>query len=132
MLKVAPEEPEPMSARLLIVDDNPQFLTAARDLLTRQGCEVVAVASNGAEAVRLATQYMPDAVLVDVDLGPENGFEVAQGLVSEHRQRVVMISAYGEGEFAEIIASSPALGFISKAELSAGTIRALLVGEQPG
>ena len=37
--------------RCLIVDDNPEFLDAAREVLGRQGVEVVGVAANAAQAV---------------------------------------------------------------------------------
>jgi len=121
-----------MTTRLVIVDDNAQFLTAARDLLERQGLEVLAVASTGDDATRLTGELRPDGVLVDVDLGPESGFDVARRLHGEHGAHVVLISAYNESEFADLIAGSPALGFIPKAKLSARRVTALLDGAQHG
>src|SRR5262249_43680209 len=112
--------------RLVIVDDSAQFLEAARNLLERQGAEVVALASSGSDAERLARELRPDAVLVDIELGAESGFDVAARLTAEHGQRVVLMSGYGEGEFADLIASSPAIGFISKADLSAPRIAEIL------
>jgi len=120
-----------MASRLLIVDDSPQFLEAAATLLERQGCDIVAVASNSADATRLARELAPDVVLLDVDLGLEDGFEVADRLVADHGQRVVLISAYGESEIAELIASSSALGFISKSELSARRLAEVVDGSRP-
>jgi two-component system nitrate/nitrite response regulator NarL len=120
-----------MSARLLIVDDNAQFLEAAKDLLERQGLQVVGVASTTAEAVRLAPGLRPDCVLVDVGLGAESGFDLAARLAADDRYRVVLISAYSETEFADLIAASPALGFISKADLSARTIADVLDRPRP-
>jgi DNA-binding NarL/FixJ family response regulator len=115
-----------MPNTVLIVDDNNQFLEAARDLLEQQGAHVVAVASKSADAIRLARDLRPDCVLVDVELGPESGFELAQRLVTDHCQRVVLISVYSEGEFADLIASSPAAGFITKAQLSVRRIADVL------
>jgi DNA-binding NarL/FixJ family response regulator len=120
-----------MSARLLIVDDNAQFLEAAKDLLERQGLHVVGVASTAAEAVRLAPGLHPDCVLVDVGLGAESGFDLAARLAADDAYRVVLISAYSETEFADLIAASPALGFISKADLSARTIADVLDRPRP-
>ena len=48
-----------MALRALIIDDNGHFLGAARDLLEREGVEVVAVGSTGAEAVQLAAELRP-------------------------------------------------------------------------
>jgi DNA-binding NarL/FixJ family response regulator len=109
-----------------MVDDNEQFLMAARSLLERQGLHVVGVASTSAEATRLASELRPDCVLVDVDLGTESGFDVGARLVAEGSHAVVLISAYPEAEFSDLLAGSPVVGFISKAELSAQRIADLL------
>lgn len=117
-----------MALRSLIVDDNTHFLTAARDLLEREGVEVVGVASSGAEALQLAGMLRPDVALVDIDLGDESGLDLARRLVGAdgERSRVVLISAYPENDFADLIAASPAVGFLSKAELSAAKIEEVL------
>jgi DNA-binding NarL/FixJ family response regulator len=118
-----------MALRSLLVDDNPHFLTAARDLLERQGMEVVGVASSGAEALQLAAELTPDVALVDIDLGEESGLDVARQLApgtSDGRPRVVLISAYSENDFADLVAASPAAGFLSKAQLSAARIEEVL------
>jgi hypothetical protein len=50
----------------------------------------------------------------------------AEALSGEHGVGVLLISAYTESEFAELIADSPALGFISKTDLSASRVTAML------
>ena len=120
-----------MPSRLLIVDDNARFMQAARDLLQRQGADIVGVASDGAEALRLARELQPDCVLVDVELGPESGFDLATRLATEHRQRVVLISVHSEIELIDLIATTPALGFIPKADLSVRRITEVLDGAGP-
>src|SRR3954451_7324444 len=112
--------------RVLMVDDNEHFLVAASSLLERQGLHVVGVASSSAEARRLASELRPDCVLVDIDLGTESGFDLAARLVAEGNHSVVLISAYPGEEFADLLADSRAVGFISKAELSAQRIADLL------
>jgi DNA-binding NarL/FixJ family response regulator len=120
-----------MRSLLLIVDDNVRFLQAARDLLQRQGAEVVGVASNGADAVRLASELQPDCVLVDIELGPESGFDLATLLTNEHNQRVVLISVHSETEFVDLIATTPVVGFIPKADLSVRRITDVLGNAGP-
>jgi DNA-binding response OmpR family regulator len=62
---------------VLIVDDSWLFLAAARDRLEREGLRVVGVVTTSAEALRRAEELRPEAVLVDVMLGGESGFELA-------------------------------------------------------
>ena len=115
--------------RCLIVDDSSQFLATARRWLERQGIAVVGVASTAAEAVRQAAELRPDVVLVDIDLGCESGFEVArqlQGTAGADSFQVILISAYAEEDYAELIAASSAVGFLPKTTLSAQRIRELV------
>ncbi|MDB5716517.1 MAG: putative transcriptional regulator, partial [Sphingomonadales bacterium] len=111
------------------IDDSPHFLDAARGLLEREGIAVVGVASTGADAVRSVEALRPDVTLLDIDLGGESGFEVATRLHRDGRllpSRVILISTHAEQDYAELIAASPVVGFLSKSALSAGAIRDLL------
>jgi DNA-binding NarL/FixJ family response regulator len=114
-----------MLLQCVIVDDNGPFLKVARRMLERQGMAVVGVAANGAEALRQARELRPDVALVDISLGTESGFDVGRQ-ITPHVRSVILISSHDEDDYAELIADSPAVGFLSKAELSADAIRRLL------
>jgi CheY-like chemotaxis protein len=117
-------DPEIVALRCVIVDDNSLFLEGAVDLLTREGLDVVGVASGSAEAIRLVTELHPDVALVDVDLGDEDGFELAQRLHAiPGALKVILVSTHAEEDLAQLIDGSPALGFIAKTRLSAQAIR---------
>jgi DNA-binding NarL/FixJ family response regulator len=117
--------PSKVSLSCLIVDDNALFLEGAEALLRREGLKVVGVASNSAEAIQLASELRPDVTLVDIDLGDEDGFELTQRLndISAASSKVILVSTHAEDDFAHLIAASPAVGFVSKARLSAQAIR---------
>jgi DNA-binding NarL/FixJ family response regulator len=122
-----------MTLRCLIVDDSRRFLDAARGLLERQGITVVGEASTSAEALRLAVKLQPDVMLLDIDLGGESGCELARRLRRETNtalSRMILISIHAEQDYADLIAASPAVGFLSKSTLSAGAIRDLLGGQR--
>jgi DNA-binding NarL/FixJ family response regulator len=113
--------------RCLIVDDNEAFLASATRLLESEGLEIVGAASNGEAGLRLAAEARPDVALVDVELGEEDGFDLSRRLTSGRQPvPVILISTYPEEDLAELIASSPAAGFIAKSKLSAEAVRALL------
>ena len=120
--------------RCLIVDDNPRFLDAARGLLEREGVAVVGTASTSAEAARRVDELRPDVTLVDIDLGGESGFDVARQLHRDGREappRIILISTHAEQDYADLIAASPAIGFLSKTDLSADAIHELLRDDRP-
>jgi CheY-like chemotaxis protein len=119
--------------RCLLVDDSSRFLDAARGLLEHEGVTVVGVASTGAEALQRAGELRPDVTLLDIDLGGESGLELARRLRGQAGQApVILISTHAEQDFAELIAASPAIGFLPKTALSADAIRDLLTGRGNG
>jgi DNA-binding NarL/FixJ family response regulator len=118
-----------MPLRFLLVDDNDAFLDAASGLLQREGMTVLGVASNTAEALRQARALQPDVILVDIGLGEESGFDLARLLAQDGpggSAKVIMISARAETDYTELIAESPAAGFLPKSELSARGIGRIL------
>jgi CheY-like chemotaxis protein len=124
-----------MTLHCLIVDDSTRYLDAARGHLEREGIIVVGVASTISQALQQAERLRPDVTLVDIDLADESGFELARRLQQAARSwpsRVILVSTHAEDDFADLIAASPAVGFLSKADLSAGAIRDLLDLEGDG
>jgi DNA-binding NarL/FixJ family response regulator len=128
-----PWHPIRMPLQCLLVDDSDAFLEAARVLLQREGVTVMGVASNSAEALRKARALRPDVILVDVGLGDESGFDLARLLTQDGQDgcaEVILISARAETDYTELIAESPAAGFLPKSQLSARAIGRIL-GHMP-
>jgi DNA-binding NarL/FixJ family response regulator len=117
-----------MTVRCLVVDDNRDFLQAARKILESGGITVVGAASSSAEALLQAKESNPDIVLVDIVLGSESGFDLARKLTATTGppRAVILISTHGEEDFSDLIAASPAIGFLPKWKLSARAIENLL------
>src|SRR4051794_221311 len=104
--------------RVLIVDDQPVFRLAARQLLEARGHVVVGEADGGAAALQALAQWGPDAVLLDVGLGSECGFEVARALIAAQAGiAVVLVSADGGGIASERVRECGARGFVAKQRL---------------
>ena len=109
--------------RCLIVDDSADFRDAARALLERGGIVVVGTAGDTDEALRRARELQPDVALVDVNLGAESGFDVAEQM---RDIPVILTSTHDGQDFADLIAASPALGFLPKLALTPRAITELL------
>jgi DNA-binding NarL/FixJ family response regulator len=107
--------------RCLLVDDNAAFLETARSLLGRDGLTVTGTASSIAEAMRQAAELPPDIALIDIGLGPENGFDLARDL-SARGICVIMTSTRSGEDYADLITETKAAGFLAKTELSAAAI----------
>ena len=120
--------------RCLIVDDSANFRDAASAMLERGGISVVGKATNSAEALRCYEDLRPDVALVDVDLGGEDGFELAEQLAragTAGRLAVILVSTYAESDLTEMIEASPAVGFLQKFSLSPDAIRELVKVTKP-
>jgi DNA-binding response OmpR family regulator len=85
------------SRKVLIVDDEPNIVTALEFLLKRSGFDV-RMATNGAEALEQVESFRPDVVLLDVMMPVKSGYEVCQRLRERPElaaTKIVMLSAKG-------------------------------------
>jgi CheY-like chemotaxis protein len=118
-----------MAISVLVVDDNERFLNAACALLVREGLEVLGVAPTSAEAIWLVENLRPDVVLVDINLAGESGLDLARQLrQADHgsESTMILMSTQAASDLDDVIAESPASGFLAKSELSADAIRRIL------
>jgi DNA-binding NarL/FixJ family response regulator len=116
-----------MGRTVLIVDDHAGFRAQARALLQAAGYEIVGEAEDGAAGVRAASELRPAVVLLDVQLPDISGFEVGRLILDEpDPPAIILISSREASDYGTGIERSGASGFISKAELSAGALEAVL------
>jgi two-component system KDP operon response regulator KdpE len=87
----------PASARILVVDDEPQILRALRVVLRDAGFEVVP-AETAAEALDLAAVRPPQAAIVDLMLPDMDGIELTRRLREWSEMPILVLSAVGEEE----------------------------------
>ena len=102
--------------RVVIVDDHPTFRHAARMLLAARGYDVVGEASCAASALDAVERHAPQAVLLDVRLGDDDGFELCGLLTRSHPELAVLLASAEEHD-PELIARCGACGFVQKHRL---------------
>lgn len=86
-----------MPKKILIVDDEPNIVTALEFLLQRSGYEVL-LAQDGEAALQQVEQHLPDLVLLDVMLSLKSGYEVCQRMRERadwQHIKIIMLSAKG-------------------------------------
>lgn len=86
---------------------------------------MVGEAEDGSSALELAEALRPEVVLLDVALPDLSGLEVAEQL-AETESKIVLISSRRASDFGARLRTSPAVGFISKDDLSRESLQALL------
>lgn len=89
------------SIRILIADDHPIVREGLAAMLDRQeDMKVVGEASNGAEAVEMATVMCPDVVLMDLRMPVMDGVEAMRKLAAEvPSARVIVLTTYDNDEY---------------------------------
>ncbi len=86
---------EQMTTRVLVVDDEQVVTEVVERYLHREGYEV-AVASDGAQALRMAREWAPNLVVLDLMLPVVNGLDVCRQLRLETQVPIIMLTARGE------------------------------------
>ncbi|MDI9929099.1 MULTISPECIES: response regulator [Nocardiaceae] len=81
-----------MKVRALVVDDEPQIVRALRINLNVRGFEVVSAATGG-EALRVAANFHPDIVILDLGLPDIDGIDVIAGLRGWTDVPILVLSA---------------------------------------
>lgn len=113
-----PNEPTPAGStpdRILIVEDERIVAGDLRSRLRRMGYEVVAIASTGTDAVRLADQHQPDLVLMDIRLeGTMDGIQAADTIRRIHNIPVIYLSAYADQSTVERAKVTEPFGYLLK------------------
>ena len=103
----------PASARVLVVDDEPQILRALRVVLRDEGFEVVP-AETGAEALDRAAVRPPQAAIVDLMLPDMDGIELTRRLREWSEMPILVLSAVGEEEQKVLALGAGADDYVTK------------------
>ena len=84
-----------MAARVLVVEDEPTVSEVVERYLRREGYEV-AVAADGSEGLRLAREWAPELVVLDLKLPRMDGLEVCRQLRRDSQVPIIMLTARSE------------------------------------
>lgn len=103
------------ATRVLVVDDDEAVRTVLAHVLADEGLDVVGVAGDGADAVTLAEELRPDAIVLDVRMPGVGGIEAARRIRPiDANVRLVMLSAYDDPTLQQEASSAGASAFLVK------------------
>jgi DNA-binding NarL/FixJ family response regulator len=113
------------SIRVLVADDKPQFLRAARSVVERTaGFELVGEATSGEQALALAASLQPDLMVIDITMPGIGGIEAARLIIDRYPNAVaVLVSTYAEEDLPPTARSCGAVGYIHKEGFGPDSLR---------
>jgi NarL family two-component system response regulator LiaR len=120
--------------RIMLADDHPLLRQALRDVLEKQpDFEVIAEASDGEEAVKLATELLPHVVIMDISMPKLNGLEATKRIKANHPAiAVLVLTVHSDSEHILSILQAGAGGYLTKSVYGdevINAVRSLVSGE---
>ena len=102
--------------RVLLAEDQTMLRGALASLLDLEpDITVIAQASNGREALKLALQHVPDVIVTDIEMPERTGLEVAADLkLAESKARVIILTTFARPGYLRRALDSGARGYLLK------------------
>jgi len=113
-------------SKVLIVDDAAFMRISIKNMLTKNGYEIVGEAENGAIGVQMYKDLHPDIVTMDITMPEMSGLDALKEIIkSDAQAKVVMVSAMGQEAMVREAIVSGAKGFIVKPFKEEGILAAI-------
>ena len=101
--------------KALIVDDHLLFAQAIRSTLEHNGIDVVAIATDGAEAMRAVRDHRPDLAIIDIGLPDQSGLALGKQILDDTgATKVVAVTALDDARVAKEAVRLGFSGYIMK------------------
>jgi len=117
-----------MGVRVLIADDHRLFAEALEAILAADDrIELVGLAGDGEEAVRLAGEKRPDVILMDISMPLMDGIEAAKAIKAEDGEvNILMLTGSNDRTDVDRARQAGAAGYVTKDRIAAELVEAIL------
>ena len=100
--------------KILLADDEAILRLDLREMLTDAGHEVIAEASNGEDAVKLARELKPEFIIMDVKMPVMDGLTAAKLITAENIAPVLLLTAYSQQDIVEKASEAGVIAYLVK------------------
>lgn len=113
--------------KVMIVDDHPLMRDALRVHLENESdIQIVAEAKDGEEAVKLASELIPDVIVMDIEMPKLNGLEATRRIKAQNPKiQVLALTVHNDSEHILKVLEAGAAGYMTKTTLGERLIRAV-------
>ncbi len=113
--------------RIFIIDDHPTIIWGLERLIESEQPRMVVVgtATESAPAMELVEQAQPDVVLLDLDLGKENGLDTIPALLKKSAAKILVLTGVRDTSAHEAAIRAGALGVVGKEIASTELLQAI-------
>lgn len=115
------------SIKVLLVDDHEMVrIGLAAVLATEDGLEIIGEASNGADGIRLAKEYLPDVILMDLVMEGMDGIETTRSIMELMPQcKIIVLTSYLDDEMMYPVIEAGAFSYLLKTSRAAEIAQAI-------
>jgi two-component system, NarL family, response regulator NreC len=115
-----------MPTRVILADDHVVVRQGLKGLLEREEIQVVGEASDGQEAIALATKFMPDVAVIDIGMPILNGLEAAREVrKASPRTKAILLTRHDEDQYVTEALRAGVKGYVLKNQAATDLVHAI-------
>ena len=115
-----------MPIRAILVDDHIIVREGLKGLLERENIQVAGEASDGQDAIGLATRLMPDVAVIDIGMPVLNGMEAAREVrKASPRTKTILLTRHDEDQYVTEALRAGVKGYVLKSQAATDLVHAI-------
>jgi two-component system, NarL family, response regulator NreC len=115
-----------MSTRVVLADDHQVIREGLKSLLEASGLKVVGEASDGREAVKMATELKPDVIVLDISMPFLNGLDACRELTQgSPKTRSIILTMHKEEQYVMDAMRAGVKGYVLKSQAATDLLQAI-------
>jgi DNA-binding NarL/FixJ family response regulator len=115
-----------MGVRIVLADDHVLVREGLRSLLEREGCQVLAEASDGLQALREVDSHKPDIAVLDITMPSLNGLDAAREVARTFpKTKTILLTQHDEDQYVLKALEAGVSGYVLKSQAAGDLLDAI-------